>query len=218
MKGNNRRSFIKFAVAASLTLVVGGLASLLRAITPASLAIPEWPELRVANEKDIEPHAWYIFTYPSADVPCLLVRLGLQTSNSKDIVSYCMLCQHARYSGTIYLPPGEKRSPVNLEYLKAVNPDILKEYPDKDILYCPAHGALYDLGDDGKVLSGPPFCSLSKIALRYDEETGDVFVSGMTPPAPPVAGVPQCSKNPQELERVKLGRKLVTEITLVKKS
>lgn len=213
-----RRKTLKLMTTLSVLFGIGSLAPLLKAITPITLKIPEWPRLKIANINEIKPATWYLFSYPTENIPCLLVKLGKPVPDGvgpdKDVVAYVMICQHARYYGTIYLPPGEKRDPGKLSYLKTVPPTILDLYPEKNLLYCPAHAGFYDLENAGSVLSGPPFCSLCRVVLDYEEETGDVYVMGLAPPAPAVPGVTQCSTNPDELKRILLGKKLVSEIKL----
>ncbi len=216
-----RRTTLKFITALSFILGLGSAAPLLKSITPAILEIPEWPRVRLANIKDIKPKTWYLFSYPTRDIPCLVIKTGKNIPSGigpdKDIVAYVMICQHARYYGTIYIPPKEERIPEKLTYLKTVPPNILELYPDKNLLYCPAHAAIYDLEKDGEVLAGPPFCSLCRVVLEYDEASGDIYVLGLAPPAPAVPGVTQCSSNPDELKRIMLGKKLVSEVTLEEK-
>jgi len=217
----DRRTALKIITSLSFIVGLGGLASLLKSISPAILEIPEWPRVRLANINEIKLRTWYLFSYPTKDIPCLLVKTGKSLPSGvgpdRDIIAYVMICQHARYYGTIYIPPKEVRDPEKLTYLKTVPPNILELYPDKNLLYCPAHAAIYDLEKDGEVLAGPPFCSLCKVILEYDETSGDIYAVGLAPPAPAVPGVTQCSNNPEELKRIMLGKKLVTEALLEEK-
>ena len=216
-----RRTALKIITSLSFIVGFGSLASLLKSISPAVLEIPEWPRVRLANISEIKLRTWYLFSYPTKDIPCLLVKTGKSLPSGvgpdRDIIAYVMICQHARYYGTIYIPPKEVRDPEKLTYLKTVPPNILDLYPDKNLLYCPAHAAIYDLEKDGEVLAGPPFCSLCKVVLEHDETSGDIYAVGLAPPAPAVPGVTQCSNNPEELKRVMLGKKLVTEAFLEEK-
>lgn len=216
-----RRTALKIITSLSFIVGLGGVASLLKSISPAVLEIPEWPRVRLTNVNEIKPKTWYIFSYPTKDIPCLLVKAGKSVPSGvgpdKDIIAYVMICQHARYYGTIYIPPKDARDPEKLTYLKTVPPNILELYPDKNLLYCPAHAAIYDLEKDGEVLTGPPFCSLCKVVLEYDETSGDIYAAGLAPPAPAVPGVTQCSNNPEELKRIMLGKQLLTETLLEEK-
>ncbi|MCS7126035.1 MAG: hypothetical protein NZ929_03905 [Aigarchaeota archaeon] len=216
-----RRTTLKFITSLSFVMGLGSVASLLKSVTPPVLEIPEWPRIKIANINNIKPLTWYLFTYPTSEIPCILVKTGKSTpygiGPDKDIVAYVMICQHARYYGTIYIPPREKRDPAKLTYLKTVPPNVLELYPDKNLLYCPAHAAIYDLEDGGSVLSGPPFCSLCKVVLEYDDTTRDIYVVGLAPPAPAVPGVTLCSKDAEELKRIMLGKKLLSEVTLEEK-
>jgi Rieske Fe-S protein len=216
-----RRTALKIITSISFIVSLGSLASLLKSISPVVLEIPEWPRVRLANINGIKLRTWYLFSYPTKDIPCLLVKTGKSLPSGvgpdRDIIAYVMICQHARYYGTIYIPPKEVRDPEKLTYLKTVPPNILELYPDKNLLYCPAHAGIYDLEKDGEVLAGPPFCSLCKVVLEYDEASGDIYAVGLSPPAPAVPGVTQCSNNPEELKRIMLGKKLVTEASLEEK-
>jgi len=217
----DRRTILKLITSLSFILGIGGVASLIKSISPVVLEIPEWPRVKLANISQIKPNTWYLFSYPTKDIPCLLVKTGKSLPSGvgpdKDIVAYVMICQHARYYGTIYIPPKEKRNPEELTYLKTVPPNILELYPDKNLLYCPAHAGIYDLEKDGEVLAGPPFCSLCKVSLEYEEASGDIYAVGLAPPAPAVPGVTQCSSDPNELKRIMLGKKLVSETLLEEK-
>lgn len=217
----DRRTTLKFITSLSFIFGLSSIAPLLKSVSPAVLEIPEWPRVRLANVNEIKPMRWYLFSYPTKDIPCLVVKTGKSLPSGvgpeKDIVAYVMICQHARYYGTIYIPPKEERIPEKLTYLKTVPPNILELYPDKNLLYCPAHAAIYDLENNGEVLAGPPFCTLCKVVLEYDEASGDIYAVGLAPPAPPVPGVTQCSSDPSELKRIMLGKKLVSEITLEEK-
>ncbi|MEM4636548.1 MAG: hypothetical protein QXE44_03550 [Nitrososphaerota archaeon] len=216
-----RRRALKILTTLSFIFGLGSLLSLLKSVTAPQLEIPEWPKLRLANIKDLKENTWYLFSYPTADIPCILVKLGKAVPEGvgpdKDIVGYVMICQHARYYGTIYIPPKDKRDPNILTYLKTVPPNILELYPEKNMLYCPAHAALYDLEERGSVLTGPPFCSLCRVLLEYDEASGDIYAVSLAPPAPAVPGVTQCSTNPEELKRIMLGKRLLSETLLTEK-
>ncbi|MEN2974352.1 MAG: hypothetical protein ABDH32_02095 [Candidatus Caldarchaeales archaeon] len=216
-----RRSTLKFITIISFILGFGSLASLIKSVTPPILEIPEWPRVKVANIRTIKPMTWYLYSYPTTEIPCILIKTGKNVDGGvgpdRDIVSYVMICQHARYYGTIYIPPEINRDPNKLNYLKTVPPDILKLHPEKNLLYCPAHAGVYDLDNGGSVLYGPPFCGLSRAVLEYDEETGDIYVVGLAPPAPPLPGVTQCSIDEEELKRIMLGKKLVSEVVLEEK-
>lgn len=217
----DRRTTLKIITSLSFILGIGGVASLLRSISPVVLEIPEWPRVRLANVSQIKPKTWYLFSYPTRDIPCLLLKTGKSIPSGvgpdKDLVSYVMICQHARYYGTIYIPPKEERNKEKLTYLKTVPPNILELYPEKSLLYCPAHAGIYDLERDGEVLAGPPFCSLCKVVLEYDDASGDIYAVGLAPPAPAVPGVTQCSNDANELKRIMLGKRLISETLLEEK-
>ena len=82
--------------AASVALGFGGITRLLGSATPYTLDIPEWPRLRLSNLKEIHDHKWYLFTYPSSDIPNILVRHGKPVPGgvvpSHDITAYYMTC------------------------------------------------------------------------------------------------------------------------------
>ena len=58
----------------------------------------------------------------------------------------------------------------------------MPSYTSIPVCYCPCHAGVYDLTNGAKVLAGPPPNPLPFVVLDYDDSTGDIYATGMTPP------------------------------------
>ncbi len=180
-KKNSRRNFLKLAMTASILFMVGGISSLLRAVTnpapPPSYGLTKtqqrtFPKVKITNISSLEVNKPVIFNYPLDNEPNILVKLGTKAQGGVgpegDIVAFSQICQHlgCYYN---YIPPNSSPS-CNSSY-KA----------DKPVGYCCCHGGIYDFTEGGKVIGGPPPRPVPQVKLEVDSN-GDIYAVGMGPP------------------------------------
>src|SRR5262245_48074920 len=105
-----RREFTKFLVLTSGAFVAGqcwiGLMSLLREEKP-------FPETRLAAETDVPPRRVIEFRYPTADDPCLLIRLS-----GGGLVAYAQQCSHLSCAVIPDPEQGQLRCPCHNGYFE----------------------------------------------------------------------------------------------------
>lgn len=130
----------------------------------------------------LEPHQPYVFAYPFAATPNILVNLGVElppvdvklpdgksyrwaggVGKGKGVVAYTSICPHA-YSYTApnlgamgyYKPEGE-RGPR---------------------MVCCAHLSAFDVSRGGEVKGGPAPHALAAVVLEYDAAKDEAYASG----------------------------------------
>ncbi|HVP22363.1 MAG TPA: arsenate reductase (azurin) small subunit [Conexivisphaerales archaeon] len=126
--------------------------------TPAAAG---FPIVKVANVSQISANTPVAFSYPLADEPNMLVKIGQKAQGGVgpdgDIVAFSTICQHqgctAGYVAT------------------APSPEAV----------CPCHNSVFDLVHGGKVLSGPAPFALPQVMLEVDS-SGDIYAYSMGPP------------------------------------
>jgi arsenite oxidase small subunit len=186
---NNRRTFLRFALAAAVVLVTAGIASVTRSfISPAtppeesgttatstqtgSNASP-FPKVLVANISDIVEGKSITFNYPLEETPNLLVKLGVKSQGGVgpegDIVAFSQICQHL---GCIFGYVPEGKSPSCDASYTASSP----------VGYCCCHGSVFDLVNGAKVVGGPAPRPAPQVVLEFDSTSGNVYAVGMLPP------------------------------------
>ncbi len=82
----SRRQFSKFLVLTSLAMFVGNVWILLKSLITRR---PSYPESFVANVNDIPVGAVKLFSYPTPDDHCIMVRLAPDR-----VVAYSQKCTH----------------------------------------------------------------------------------------------------------------------------
>jgi arsenite oxidase small subunit len=178
-----RRNFLRTALAFSIVLLVGGIATVLKAISgepPTQYSSSStqtskqgFPKLKVANLKQLQINVPVFFNYPLDNEPSVLVKLGVKAEGAVgpdgDIVAFSQICQHL---GCIYAfqKPGTAPS-CNSSY-----------NAPKPVGYCCCHGTIYDLVNAGEVVSGPSPRPVPQVDLQFDSATGDIYAVGMKPP------------------------------------
>jgi arsenite oxidase small subunit len=172
------RGFLKFAMAISTLLVVGGIAAVAKSITnpapPSSrtLGSKQFPRVKVGQVSGLQLNQPLSFNYPLDNEPNILVKLGRKAQGGvgpdEDIVAFSSICQHL---GCIYGFQALGTSPK-------CNPSYKADGP---IGFCCCHGTVYDLLDRAKVLSGPSPRPEPQVKLEVDN-SGNIFAVGMGPP------------------------------------
>jgi arsenite oxidase small subunit len=162
----SRRDFLKVAMTLSALLAVGGVSTVLKAISnpapPVVTTALTFPQVMVANTS-ISPNSPVYFYYPLDNTPNFLVKLGQKVSGGvgpdQDIVAFSEICQHLGCA-VAYQPVGPSGGPVGS---------------------CPCHGSVFDLLQSAKVIAGPSPRPLPQVQLSVDS-SGNIFAVGMGPP------------------------------------
>jgi arsenite oxidase small subunit len=150
-----RRSFLRGSgvlAAAGVATAVG--ASAARADVP--LARVNYPSQKLGNVKDLKLDEPMDITYPDADSPGVLVKLGKAVEGGagpdKDIVAFSTLCPHKGFP---------------LSYVAA----------DKS-LNCPGHYSRFDCEMGGQQIWGQATQNLPQFALQVDGK-GDIYATAV---------------------------------------
>lgn len=174
----DRRTFLKIGVAASVVLAAGGVAAIAKSITNPELASggiappTQFPRVKVANLSSLIVNDALNFYYPLDNEPNLLMKLGVRAEGGvgpeADIVAFSQVCQHL---GCLYTFQAQgTHPPCNATY-----------NADRPVGYCCCHGSVYDLGRGAQVISGPAPRPVPQVVLEVDS-SGDIYAVGMTPP------------------------------------
>ncbi len=147
-----RRQFLRGS-----TLAAAGAAA--ATVTPAAPAAArarvDYPSARLANVKDLKTNAPLDISYPDAESPGVLIKLGTRVPGGAgpdgDIVAYSVLCPHKGY--TLSYQAGDKT------------------------LNCPGHYSRFDAEMEGQQIFGMSNQSLPKFDLRIDDK-GDIYAEG----------------------------------------
>ena len=199
----SRRNLLKIGLGVGAVLVVGGVGAVAKTlINPGAegvettattqtttnvnnistsqgaplppAATPGFPVIMIANLSDLEVGNPVSFNYPLEETPNILVKLGQQAQGGvgpeNDIVAFSQVCQHL---GCIYGFVGSGSAPSCNSSYNASGP----------VGYCCCHGSVYDLANGAKVVSGPAPRRQPQVILSFDSTTGNIFATGMTPPA-----------------------------------
>jgi arsenite oxidase small subunit len=154
-KSISRRRLLKTAgCAGAAVLLMSGLngkagATLLRPKT--------YPQVRIANLRDLQVGRPIKFDYPLIGRKSLLMDLGCMVEGgvgpNKSIVAYSMFCTHLGCG-------------VDLDW-------------ETGVLICECHQSVYDPKRSGRVIEGPAPTHLPKIFLSIDKATGDIYATGV---------------------------------------
>jgi arsenite oxidase small subunit len=175
---DDRRTFLKIAVTASLVLAAGGVAAVAKSIANPELASggapppTRFPRIKVASVSSLVANKPLAFAYPLVDTNNFLVKLGakadLGVGPDGDIVAFSSICQHL---GCPYSYIAQGTAPAcNASYVA-----------DRPTGYCCCHGSVFDFTKGGQVVSGPSPRPLPQVILEVDS-VGDVYATGMTLP------------------------------------
>jgi arsenite oxidase small subunit len=119
-------------------------------------ALPKYPSNRLANVSELKANAPFDVSYPDADAPGVLIKLGQRVPGGAgpdgDIVGFSTLCPH-------------KGFPLNFNAA------------DKT-LNCPGHYSRFDCEKGGQQVWGHATQNLPQYTLRVDDK-GDVYAEGV---------------------------------------
>jgi len=147
-----RRSMLKTACAAGAgtAMLISGLKG------RADASGGTYPQVRIANVKDIKAGKSVKFDYPLAGRKNILIDCGCSIEEGvgpqKSIVAYSSFCTHL-----------------------GCGVDVDRE---SGMLVCECHQTVYDPKQSGKVLEGPAPCSLPMVMLDVDKK-GDIYAVGV---------------------------------------
>ncbi len=148
----SRRKLLKTAgCAGAAALVIGGLAG------RADASTGTYPQVRIANLRDIREGKPIKFDYPLIGRKSLLIDCGCRVEGGigpkKSIVAYSMFCTHLGCG-------------VELDR-------------NSEMLICECHQSVYNPGESGRVVEGPAPGSLPMISLDIDNSNGEIFATGV---------------------------------------
>lgn len=142
---------IAAAGAAASTVVSPGSA---KAASPTARVT--YPSARIANTKDLKLNEPLDVSYPDADAPGVLLKLGRRVPGGAgpdgDIVAFSTICPHKGY-------------PMSYN-------------AERRTLNCPGHYSIFDCEAGGQETWGHATQNLPQYALRV-EANGDIFAEGL---------------------------------------
>jgi Rieske Fe-S protein len=121
----NRRQFTKFLVLTSLGMFAGNLWILLRSWFYRE---PSYPSLTVARLEEIPIGGVKLFNYPSAQDPCLLVRLGMN-----EYVAYSQKCTHLSCAVYYFQQHNRLECPCHEGYFSIRDGSVLQGPPPRPL-------------------------------------------------------------------------------------
>ncbi len=164
--GDERREFL---VACSATLLASVVASPLLATTNGAKPTIKRYHSSILSDLHGEPIRAstlkaltnYIFQYPYASTPCLLIDLGRDVSGvgkKRSIVAFSAICSHK------LAYPAKEVSFIRFQAQASSKSDAER-------IHCCADHSVYDPSAGAKVVAGPAPAPLAAIALEHDAKT-----------------------------------------------
>ena len=151
-----RRQFLRGGATAAAAGVVATVVPGREAKAAPSLARVTYPANRIGNIKDLKVDEPVEITYPDADSPGVLIKLGKPVDKGvgpdSDIVAFSTVCPHKGFP---------------LAYIAA----------DKS-LNCPGHYSRFDCEKGGQQIWGQATQNLPQFQLRIDDK-GDIWAEGV---------------------------------------
>ena len=150
-----RRQFLRGAGVAAAGLATAA-AMPLEAKAASTLARVSYPARRLANVSELKVNAPVDVSYPDADAPGVLIKLGQRVEGGAgpdgDIVGFSTVCPH-------------KGFPMSYN-------------SDDRTLNCPGHYSRFDVEKGGQQVWGQATQNLPQYALRVDDK-GDIYAEGL---------------------------------------
>lgn len=154
--GVGRRQFLRGSGGALAGVTLAATARPQQAKAAPALALVDYPSTRLANVADLVENEPLYVSYPDADSPGVLLKLGAPADAGVgpdgDIVGFSILCPHKGYP---------------LGYVAA----------DKT-LNCPGHYSRFDCEKGGFQIWGQSTSNLPQFQLRVDD-AGDIHAEGV---------------------------------------
>lgn len=150
-----RRQFLRGSVVGAAALPTLGFAAT-QAKAATNGARLEYVATKLGNIKDLKANEPMDVTYPDADAPGVLIKMGKAVEGGAgpdgDIVGFSTICPHKGY-GLLY---------------KA----------DTKTMHCPGHYSVFDCESGGQQTFGHATQNLPQYALRVDDK-GDIYAEGV---------------------------------------
>jgi arsenite oxidase small subunit len=150
-----RRKFLSGAGVAAVGAAASAFAMPQGKAAPGQ-ALVNYPSNRLANVRDLKPNEPFNVTYPDADAPGVLIKLGKRVSTGVgadgDIVGFTTICPHKGFP---------------LKYTK-----------DDRTFDCPGHYSRFDCEAGGQQVWGQATQNLPQYVLRIDPG-GDIYAEGV---------------------------------------
>lgn len=150
-----RRQFLRGGAVATAGAAAAAVVPVPARAKPAAARL-DYPSTRLANVSDLKPNAPKDISYPDADSPGVLIKLGTRVDGGAgpdgDIVAFSTLCPHKGFP---------------LSYVAA----------DKT-LSCPGHYSRFDCEKGGLQIIGQATQNLPQFTLRIDAK-GDIYAEGV---------------------------------------
>ncbi len=152
-----RRQFLKGTLASAAGAAAAStVAPQGEAAVPRGGAVPPYPRTRLANIRDLAINEPFEVTYPDADAPGVLLKLGTPVEGgvgpNRDIVGFTTVCPHKGFP---------------LHYVK-----------DDRTFNCPGHYSRFDAEKGGLQIWGQATMNLPQYELVVDEN-GDIYAVGI---------------------------------------
>jgi arsenite oxidase small subunit len=150
-----RRQFLRGAGYAAVGVAAASTVPLPAKAAP-SQALVSYPSARLANVKDLKINEAFQVSYPDADAPGVLIKLGSKVDGGVgpdgDIVGFTTLCPHKGFP---------------LGYVA-----------DDKTMNCPGHYSRFDVERGGLEIWGHATQNLPQYTLRVDDK-GDIYAEGL---------------------------------------
>lgn len=150
-----RRQFLRGGIAAAAALPVVGLAAR-EAKAASNGALLEYPATKLANLAELKPNEPKEVSYPDADAPGVLLKIGKAVEGGvgpdSDIVGFSTICPHKGFPLTYNV--------------------------DRKTLNCPGHYSVFDCEAGGQQTWGQATQNLPQYMLRVDDK-GDIYAEGV---------------------------------------
>jgi arsenite oxidase small subunit len=150
-----RRQFLRGGFAAAAALPVASLTTT-QAKAASNGALLDYPSTKLANLKDLKPNEPKEVSYPDADAPGVLLKMGKAVQGGvgpdNDIVGFSTICPHKGFPLT-----------YNAE---------------RKTLNCPGHYSVFDCEAGGQQTWGHATQNLPQYMLRVDDK-GDIYAEGV---------------------------------------
>jgi arsenite oxidase small subunit len=151
-----RRQFLRGGATAAAAGVAAAVVPGREAKAAPSLARVTYPSNRIGNVKDLKVDEPVDITYPDADSPGVLLKLGNAVEHGAgpeaDVVAFSTVCPHKGFP---------------LAYVAA----------DKS-LNCPGHYSRFDCEKGGQQIWGQATQNLPQFSLRIDDK-GDIYAEAV---------------------------------------
>jgi arsenite oxidase small subunit len=150
-----RRQFLRGGIVAAAALPVTSVMGT-EAKAATSGAILDYPTSKIGNIKDLKPNEPMEVSYPDADAPGVVLKLGKAVEGGVgpegDIVGFSTICPHKGFPMTYN---AERRT-----------------------LNCPGHYSVFDCEAGGQQTWGHATQNLPQYMLRVDDK-GDIWAEGV---------------------------------------